>query len=75
VVALAPLPFNPVKDFAPITLISEDPNVIVSTSVFCFPRPTLPRRFSLMQKLIQVHQGQEHPGHRHDQHQAVAGFA
>jgi quercetin dioxygenase-like cupin family protein len=33
------------------------------------------RRFSLMQKLIQVHQGQEYPGHRHDQHQAVAGFA
>jgi len=34
VVALAPLPFDPVKDFAPITLISEDPNVIVSTSDF-----------------------------------------
>jgi tripartite-type tricarboxylate transporter receptor subunit TctC len=34
VVALAPLPFDPVKDFAPITLISEEPNVIVSTSVF-----------------------------------------
>jgi tripartite-type tricarboxylate transporter receptor subunit TctC len=34
VVALAPLPFDPVKDFSPITLISEDPNVIVSTSDF-----------------------------------------
>jgi tripartite-type tricarboxylate transporter receptor subunit TctC len=34
VVALAPLPFDPVKDFAPITLISKDPNVIVSTSDF-----------------------------------------
>jgi len=34
VVALAPLPFDPVKDFAPITLISEDPNVIVCTSDF-----------------------------------------
>jgi tripartite-type tricarboxylate transporter receptor subunit TctC len=34
VVALAPLPFDPVKDFAPITLISADPNVIVSTSDF-----------------------------------------
>lgn len=34
VVALAPLPFDPVKDFSPITLISEDPNVIVCTSDF-----------------------------------------
>jgi tripartite-type tricarboxylate transporter receptor subunit TctC len=34
VVALAPLPFDPVKDFAPITLISEDPNVIICASDF-----------------------------------------
>jgi len=34
VVALAPLPFDPVKDFSPVTLISEDPNVIVCTSDF-----------------------------------------
>jgi tripartite-type tricarboxylate transporter receptor subunit TctC len=34
VVAMAPLPFDPVKDFAPITLISEDPNVIVAASSF-----------------------------------------
>jgi len=34
VVAMAPLPFDPVKDFAPITLISEDPNVIVASSDF-----------------------------------------
>jgi tripartite-type tricarboxylate transporter receptor subunit TctC len=34
VVALAPLAFDPVKDFSPITLISEDPNVIVCTSDF-----------------------------------------
>ncbi len=30
VVAMAPLPYDPVKDFAPITLISQDPNVLVS---------------------------------------------
>jgi tripartite-type tricarboxylate transporter receptor subunit TctC len=34
VVAMAPLPFDPVKDFAPITLISEDPNVIVAATNF-----------------------------------------
>lgn len=34
VVALAPLPFDPVKDFSPITLISEDPNVIICASDF-----------------------------------------
>jgi tripartite-type tricarboxylate transporter receptor subunit TctC len=34
VVAMAPLPFDPVKDFAPITLISEDPNVIVASKSF-----------------------------------------
>jgi len=34
VVALAPLPFDPVKDFSPITLISEDLNVIVCASDF-----------------------------------------
>lgn len=34
VVTLAPLPFDPVKDFAPITLISLDPNVIVSAPSF-----------------------------------------
>lgn len=34
VVALAPLPFDPIKDFSPITLISEDPNVIVCASDF-----------------------------------------
>jgi tripartite-type tricarboxylate transporter receptor subunit TctC len=34
VVAMAPLPFDPVKDFAPITLISKDPNVIVASTSF-----------------------------------------
>jgi tripartite-type tricarboxylate transporter receptor subunit TctC len=34
VVAMAPLPFDPVKDFSPITLISQDPNVIVAGSSF-----------------------------------------
>jgi tripartite-type tricarboxylate transporter receptor subunit TctC len=34
VVAMASLPFDPVKDFAPITLISEDPNVIVASKSF-----------------------------------------
>jgi tripartite-type tricarboxylate transporter receptor subunit TctC len=34
VVAMAPLPFDPVKDFTPITLISEDPNVIVASPDF-----------------------------------------
>jgi tripartite-type tricarboxylate transporter receptor subunit TctC len=34
VVAMAPLPFDPVKDFSPITLISEDPNVIVCANDF-----------------------------------------
>ena len=34
VVAMASLPFDPVKDFAPITLISEDPNVIVASEGF-----------------------------------------
>lgn len=34
VVAMAPLQFDPVKDFAPITLISEDPNVIIASSSF-----------------------------------------
>lgn len=30
VVTLAPLPFDPVRDFSPITLISRDPNVILT---------------------------------------------
>ncbi len=34
VVAMAPLSFDPVKDFTPITLISEDPNVIVASPDF-----------------------------------------
>jgi tripartite-type tricarboxylate transporter receptor subunit TctC len=34
VVAMAPLSFDPVKDFAPITLISRDGNVIVATPNF-----------------------------------------
>jgi tripartite-type tricarboxylate transporter receptor subunit TctC len=34
VVAMAPLSFDPVKDFAPITLISEDPNVIIAANSF-----------------------------------------
>jgi tripartite-type tricarboxylate transporter receptor subunit TctC len=34
VVAMPSLPFDPVKDFAPITLISEDPNVIVAANDF-----------------------------------------
>jgi len=34
VVAMAPLSFDPVKDFAPITLISLDGNVIVATPNF-----------------------------------------
>ena len=34
VVAMAALPFDPVKDFAPITLISADPNVIVASKNF-----------------------------------------
>jgi tripartite-type tricarboxylate transporter receptor subunit TctC len=34
VVAMAPLPFDPVKDFTPITLISMDPNVIVGSLDF-----------------------------------------
>jgi tripartite-type tricarboxylate transporter receptor subunit TctC len=34
VVAMASLPFDPVKDFSPITLISEDPNVIVASKSF-----------------------------------------
>jgi tripartite-type tricarboxylate transporter receptor subunit TctC len=32
VVALAPLPYDPIKDFTPITLISQDPNVFVSST-------------------------------------------
>ncbi len=34
VVAMAPLPYDPIKDFAPVTLISEDPNVIVAKPDF-----------------------------------------
>src|SRR5450631_4415954 len=34
VVAMAALPFDPVKDFSPITLISEDPNVILASKSF-----------------------------------------
>jgi tripartite-type tricarboxylate transporter receptor subunit TctC len=34
VVAMASLPFDPVKDFAPITLISADPNVIIASKDF-----------------------------------------
>lgn len=34
VVAMASLPFDPVKDFAPITLISADPNVIIASKGF-----------------------------------------
>jgi tripartite-type tricarboxylate transporter receptor subunit TctC len=34
VVAMASLPFDPVKDFAPITLISADPNVIIASNDF-----------------------------------------
>ena len=40
VVAMAPLPYDPVKDFAPITLISIDPNVIVASNQF--PAKTIP---------------------------------
>lgn len=40
VVAMAPLPFDPVKDFAPITLISADPNVIVGS--LSLPADSLP---------------------------------
>ncbi len=40
VVAMAPLAYDPVKDFSPITLISLDPNVIVSGPAF--PATTLP---------------------------------
>ena len=50
VVAMAPLPFDPVKDFAPITLISEDPNVIVASHDF--PAAIRSMRFSLMRKPI-----------------------
>jgi len=31
---MAPLPFDPIKDFTPITLISMDPNVIMATPGF-----------------------------------------
>src|ERR1700676_180475 len=34
VIAMAPLTFDPVKEFAPVTLISEDPNVIVASKGF-----------------------------------------
>lgn len=34
VVTMAPLPYDPVKDFTPITLISEDPNVVVAGTDF-----------------------------------------
>jgi tripartite-type tricarboxylate transporter receptor subunit TctC len=34
VIAMAPLPYDPVKDFAPVTLISKDPNVIVASNSF-----------------------------------------
>jgi tripartite-type tricarboxylate transporter receptor subunit TctC len=34
VVAMAPLPYDPIKDFAPITLVSMDPNVIVGSLDF-----------------------------------------